>query len=311
MQQLDTKALRKAFGAFMTGVTVVTALDENGNPVGFTANSFTSVSLDPPLLLVCPAKSLSSFDVFKNCQRFAVNILSEDQQDISNLFASFKGDRFSQVDWHPDHQGVPLINGAITAFSCQLAEGIDAGDHQILLGQIDAVESNEGLGLGYSSQGYFSLGRERDALQQNKEARYHRLGALVASGDKVLLENKDDLWDLPTIERPQRTGATIALSEHLKSHQLNVSFGPTYSVFENAKHEHFAYFLGKSESLEETTPSGQFIAINQLSSLNFKQNSVKTMLERYALEYQNGVFGLYLGDDVSGDIHPLSIGVQS
>ena len=90
----DPRALRDAFGSFMTGVTVVTALGPDGNPVGFTANSFSSVSLDPPLLLVCPGKFLSSFEVFANCTHFAVNILAEGQEAGANTCASVKCDRF-------------------------------------------------------------------------------------------------------------------------------------------------------------------------------------------------------------------------
>ena len=85
---IDPKALRGAFSRFMTGVTVVTSLTPKGEPVGFTANSFASVSLDPPLLLVCPGNHLSSFEVFQSATRFGVSILAEGQEEISNMFAS-------------------------------------------------------------------------------------------------------------------------------------------------------------------------------------------------------------------------------
>jgi len=97
MTTLDPRALRNAFGSFMTGVTVITSRDASGAPVGFTANSFTSVSLDPPLLLVCPGKFLSSYDAFTNCSHFAVNVLAEGQEEVSNTFAGYKGDRFAKA----------------------------------------------------------------------------------------------------------------------------------------------------------------------------------------------------------------------
>ena len=87
MQTVDPRALRDAFGAFPTGVTVVTACDGDGNPIGFTANSFTSVSLNPPLLLVCLAKTSRNFATMTGAPHFAINVLSETQKDVSNTFA--------------------------------------------------------------------------------------------------------------------------------------------------------------------------------------------------------------------------------
>ena len=95
----DARALRDAFGAFPTGVTVVTAHDPSGQPIGFTANSFTSVSLDPPLLLICLAKSSRNFAAITGSAGFAVNILSETQKDVSNTFARPVEDRFAAVEW--------------------------------------------------------------------------------------------------------------------------------------------------------------------------------------------------------------------
>lgn len=94
----DPRALRDAFGAFATGVTVVTASDAAGKPIGFTANSFTSVSLDPPLLLVCLAKSSRNYESMTSAGRFAINVLSETQKDVSNTFARPVEDRFAAVD---------------------------------------------------------------------------------------------------------------------------------------------------------------------------------------------------------------------
>ncbi|MEP0940380.1 MAG: flavin reductase family protein, partial [Rhizobiaceae bacterium] len=88
MSAPDPRVLRDAFGAYMTGVTVVTARRADGVAVGFTANSFTSVSLDPPLLLVCPGKFLSSYETFASCTHFAVSVLAEGQKDIATVFAS-------------------------------------------------------------------------------------------------------------------------------------------------------------------------------------------------------------------------------
>jgi len=163
MVELNPKELRTAFGSYMTGVTVVTAQARDGSPVGFTANSFTSVSLDPPLLLVCPGKHLSSFDVFKKAEHFAVNILAENQEEVSNHFASSKDDRFASANWKADAFGSPVVDGVCAHFSCSRFDCIEAGDHIILIGQVQDFETSQRKGLGYASSGYFKLGQPAKA----------------------------------------------------------------------------------------------------------------------------------------------------
>lgn len=159
MTGLDKKALRRAFGAFPTGVVVVSAIDPDHGPVGFTANSFTSVSLDPPLLLVCPAKSLSNYGVFATCSHFAISVLSEYQQEISEIFARFKGNRFSRVSWSADAHGLPIIHGAAAHFACRTDRSVDAGDHLIMIGEVTAFATNAHPGLGFRSGEYFTSGQ--------------------------------------------------------------------------------------------------------------------------------------------------------
>ena len=139
MTKIDPRALRDAFGVFPTGVTVVTTIAPDGTPCGFTANSFTSVSLDPPMLLVCPGRFLSTFSVFERCAVFAVSVLAEGQEDISNTFARYKGDRFAVTDWTPNAQGAPLISGAAARFSCRTEQTIAAGGPCDLAGRGDGV----------------------------------------------------------------------------------------------------------------------------------------------------------------------------
>lgn len=161
MTALDPAALRAAFGSFMTGVTVVTAQGPQGAPCGFTANSFASVSLSPPLLLVCPGRFLSSFDIFAACSHFAVSVLADGQEDASNAFASYKGDRFARVPTralpsHDDMHGVPVISGVAAVFSCTAAQTIPAGDHAVLIGEVRGMQHSGACGLGYAGGRYFS-----------------------------------------------------------------------------------------------------------------------------------------------------------
>lgn len=138
----DTRALRDAFGCFATGVTIVTGMDEDGTPVGFTANSFTSVSLDPPLLLVCPGRTASSLPAIRRTGRFGVSVLSVDQQAIAERFAMRGVDRFGAGQWVESESGLKLLEGACANFDCTLVNDIEAGDHQLLIGRIDSFRSS-------------------------------------------------------------------------------------------------------------------------------------------------------------------------
>ncbi|MBD3771536.1 MAG: alpha/beta fold hydrolase [Rhodobacterales bacterium] len=135
-QGSDARTLRDALGCFATGVTVVTTLDEEGQPVGLTANSFTSVSLDPPLLLVCIAKTASSLDALEAAENFAVNVLHIGQQPTSNLFAKAGEDRFAATPWSRGHNGAPLLSGALANFECRRHALHEGGDHVILVGEV-------------------------------------------------------------------------------------------------------------------------------------------------------------------------------
>ena len=136
----DPRTLRDALGCFATGVTVVTTLAPDGSPVGLTANSFTSVSLDPPLLLVCLANSAGSLPAFLSAEHFAVNVLHIGQQPISGRFASKVEDRFAQTDTNVWDSGVPIVRHALAAFECTREAVHDAGDHKILVGRVLRVQ---------------------------------------------------------------------------------------------------------------------------------------------------------------------------
>lgn len=132
----DTRTLRDAMGCFATGVTVVTTVDEKGDPVGLTANSFTSVSLDPPLLLVCIANSASSAPLLREASRFAVNVLQIGQQNASNHFASKIEDRFADAAWTIGETGMPILDTSLVSFECERYSVQEAGDHFLLIGHV-------------------------------------------------------------------------------------------------------------------------------------------------------------------------------
>jgi flavin reductase (DIM6/NTAB) family NADH-FMN oxidoreductase RutF/pimeloyl-ACP methyl ester carboxylesterase len=135
-QGSDARTLRDALGCFATGVTVVTTYAPDGTPVGLTANSFTSVSLDPPLLLVCVAKSASTLPCFLENDGFAVNVLHIGQQPTSNRFTRKDIDRFDTVPWDDGMFHLPLLSGALANFECKKEAVHDAGDHVLIVGNV-------------------------------------------------------------------------------------------------------------------------------------------------------------------------------
>ena len=135
----DQRTLRDALGCFATGVTVVTAKGADGTPVGLTANSFTSVSMDPPLLLVCPARNANSMSALHAVDHFAVNVLHIGQQNVSNIFATSREDRFGQTAWEEWDTGAPIICNSLASFECRKHAEYDGGDHVILVGEVMRV----------------------------------------------------------------------------------------------------------------------------------------------------------------------------
>jgi flavin reductase (DIM6/NTAB) family NADH-FMN oxidoreductase RutF len=132
----DARTLRDAMGCFATGITIITSRDGDGTPIGLTANSFTSLSLDPPLLLVCVANTAGSAPVLREAEHFAVNMLQVSQQATSNRFAGKGEDRFAATAWSEGETGMPLIDGALGAFECKRHAIHDGGDHFILVGEV-------------------------------------------------------------------------------------------------------------------------------------------------------------------------------
>ncbi|WP_201595557.1 flavin reductase [Psychrobacter vallis] len=303
MKQLDPKMLRNAFGSYMTGVTVITAMSNDGTPVGFTANSFTSVSLNPPLLLVCPAKSLSSFDVFANCDSFVVNILSEDQQAISNIFAGSKADRFSQIEWHKDEQGNPVIDGALTHFSCKTDRNLDAGDHHLLVGEVLDFSSREGHGLGYASGGYFSLALEREAAEISTQEKHVSVGVIIEHNGKVLLSQKDGKVSLPSTTTDDNTNAVSTIQQFLADNGIDAQLGAVFSIYENSKtNTNYIFYRAIAQS-SNTKGLGEYIAIDDIAEQDFATSAMNSMMTRYATESKNGLYGVYVGQEEQGRVH--------
>ena len=146
------RTLRDALGRFTTGVTVVTTMTELG-PVGMTANSFSSVSLDPPLVLWSPARASRRFPAFAAAKRFAIHVLGAEQQDICSRF-SRGGLDFEGLDWSEDADRVPVISGCLARFDCAHEASHGGGDHLIIVGRVLACTHRPGAPLVFSAGAY-------------------------------------------------------------------------------------------------------------------------------------------------------------
>lgn len=155
---LDPVSFRRACSRFATGITIATVSDANGVPHGFTANSFTSVSVEPPMILLCIDRRAQVLPKFQSNPHFAINILSEDQKELSMRFAARRDDRFQGVSWRPaENDGYPLLDGALAHFLCRTTNTLDAGDHVIFLGEVLAVQHGDGRPLLYYASAYRTL----------------------------------------------------------------------------------------------------------------------------------------------------------
>ncbi len=149
---------RSACGLFASGVTIVTRRLPDNAPYGMTVSSFASVSLDPPLVLVCIDRSARFLSGLSPIEPFAVNILSERQQHIAARFASREEeDRFSGIEWAPGWNGVPLVAGVVASFACSLHQTFPSGDHLILVGAVQHIERHKGSPLIWCDRGYHCL----------------------------------------------------------------------------------------------------------------------------------------------------------
>ncbi len=140
--EFDTRTFRDALGLFVTGVTVITARNEDGMPFGVTANSFNSVSMDPPLILWSLSRASRNLAAFQKARHFCVHILREDQSTLSRRFATSDVDKFEGVEFEPGEGGVPILPGSAARLECRTYAQHDGGDHVIFLGEVIRIAAD-------------------------------------------------------------------------------------------------------------------------------------------------------------------------
>ncbi|MDX2266308.1 MAG: flavin reductase family protein [Hyphomicrobiales bacterium] len=302
----DRQELRKALGAFVTGVTVIATLEDSGAPRGFTANSFTSVSLDPPLILVCVGKMAASYPVFAACKSFAVNVLSERQLEISGVFASKAPDKFNSIAWRIGVGGSPLFDEVAAWFDCKTASTVEAGDHIILIGEIVDFGQTGANPLAYCRGGYVSLGLSQSVLSSASGAA--RVGAILERDNRILLlREADGAFSLPTAPSLGPESNPRSLLGMLRAMGIEARTSFLFAVFEDGPGESQSIFYrGVWDGEFGSYTGASATPIEDIPFSQMKTDAMRAMLQRFVKERGEDVFGVYAGGVDAGVVATLS-----
>jgi len=307
--EFDGRAYRKALGTFVTGVTVVTTLDGDV-PRGFTANSFTSVSLNPPLVLVCVDRKINSFPAFSRTSSFAVNVLADDQRSTANLFASKEQDKFRTIEWTRSAAGSPIIAGTSAWFDCTVYERYDCGDHEILVGRVEAFGDRDQAALGYWRGAYVYPTLAESALAAMGQG--GRIGVILEHDNAIALVRREDgSMDLPSSKKILPVEDQTTLYGKLASFGITPRLEFIYAVVQEVPGESgyvSVYYRGRIESGKPDSSRILMVSFDKIEQTKINSNTEYTMLQRFVRERQQSAFGIYMGDNRSGVVKQLVVG---
>jgi flavin reductase (DIM6/NTAB) family NADH-FMN oxidoreductase RutF len=308
-RSIDAYDLRRAFGAFATGVTIVTTRGENGEVFGFTANSFSSVSLDPPLVLVNIAKSAYGLKLFTDAPGFAVNILAENQRDLSNTFASRGADKFAGVKWSQGPTGSPLLEGVVAWFDCEYFEQVDAGDHIILIGKVLDYEYTTDSPLAFCRGAYVGFGLSPKMLQLISSGGRLRVGALIEHDDRILVQTDPDSGEvsLPVADSVGDVNNPDSLIGILYAVGIEAQLPFIYAAYHHDT-TRYVYYRGGLRSVGEVVETAQlhFVEFDDIPWQSIRDSAVTSMLQRFLKEHPVDNYEIYLGDIDMGEIYPIN-----
>lgn len=301
---VDPRALRDAFGCFMTGVTVVTTV-QDGKPLGFTANSFSSVSLDPPLLLVSIANRSANLSAFTTGAGFAINILSEGQKDLSAGFARPVDDRFADLHWRQGPAGNPVLAGVSAWFDCRLDQAVPAGDHTILIGRITGFEAGNAPGLGYYRGAYVTPATTAAQMPAGPDV---VISAVIEADGQVLLVDDGRGGLSVPMARVGTDGVQAALTRLLAAVGVTAGAGSIYAVYEDAgtKTQHIAL---RCPARPGKPAQGAFVELSADGVADITDPALRAMLLRLADEARVGAYGIYFGTHETGRVQRLTEGL--
>ncbi len=303
----DPMAFRKALGTFLTGVTVVATTQPDGEPRGFTANSFTSVSLDPPLVLICIARTASSYPVFAATDHFSVNILADTQADISSLFATRSADKFAMAAWRRGPAGSPILDNVAAWFDCRRHDLIEAGDHVILVGEVMGFDHKPLNPLGYCRGAHVTFGLSLDKVAAS--GGNTRIGAILEHEDAILFTASDDgHLDLPAGIKLGSDNDPASLTGKMRHLGIKADLGFLFAVFEDPQVGPGAmsiYYRGTLKEQPDQSATLRLIPFDDIPWDKLRDYAIRSMLGRYVRERKEDVFGIYVGDAMQGTVQSL------
>ncbi|MER9330843.1 flavin reductase family protein [Mesorhizobium sp. M0587] len=303
----DIGEFRRALGSFLTGVTIVTTIGPGGEPRGFTANSFTSVSLEPPLVLVCIATKASGHPVFATSKSFAINILSETQKAASGIFASKAADKFASVAWRPGQTGSPLLDGSVAAFDCDMERLVEAGDHSILIGRVRDFSHNSSPPLGYCRGAYVAPGLSQEAMAAAQPGT--DVGAILENGGRILfLKTADGFYELPHGRGLGSASDAKSLNGLLAARAIEAQLGFLFAVWDDAGNTSRTrvYYRGTFVVPASSDHSIRLVEIDAIEGMKIADPAIRSMLARYVRECTQDAFGVYVGNEIEGEVRPLA-----
>ena len=299
--KFDNLEYRKTLGKFVTGVTIITTCEKDGTPRGFTANSFTSVSLEPPLILICIGDFNEGLELFKNSEYFAVNILKESQVDISNLFAKPLKNKFEEIEWSNSKFGVPIIKGALAWLECKNFDQKRSGDHLILIGNVKNFHNEGGYPLAYYNGNYISFNNETSLVNAMEKDSKTIIGAIIEKNNSILFfdDSKNNILKLPVIGENGEPSNTTKLVNKYSNIGLKMRLDFVYSVYEDKRLDAVCiYYRSKGY---ETIPKGyKYVKFNDINWEKIKDKALVIMLKRYIEEANQGDFAVYMGNETTG-----------
>lgn len=303
---IDKLALRRSLGSFLTGVTVVTTIDEAGRPRGMTANSFTSVSLDPPLVLVGIDRAAASYPAFRECQGYVVHILGAHQRELAAKFASKDPDKFAGLDLRPSTSGAPILSAVPGWIDCRTEQAMDAGDHILLIGRVTEFQSVEDRPLGYHQGRFVTFDPELDIQKlQTADAVWVGWMAEADDGRVALARYSDGRYGIPLRQTSTRSLTDEALAtQAAETIGAGVTIQFLYSIYPRDGLGDLALVYRAVIDEHLPTPSWsdgiEFHRADEIPWDAIRSRSERVLLRRYLKEREGDTFGIYAGTEASG-----------
>lgn len=281
----NPKRLRQTLGAFATGVTIITTLDNDRNPQGLTANSFTSVSLEPPLILVCIGKSSSNYELFTKTPHFAVNILAEEQRGLSKNFARSKTDKFANLNWYEGITGSPLLEECAAKLDCRVHQRLEVGDHLILIGEVADYEYTQRSPLIFHQGSYLDAALSQEIIPDPKQKVL--VGAIIEHQNKLLfIKEGENRYALPLASRPNQSDKINKLLLHLERYGVYAYLNFIYDLFDNEEGNQVVYYRGYLTKEPDNLQQIAWFSYEEIPWDKLESGVIQTMLKRYVKEQQ-------------------------